>query len=138
MKPDPNTIKSTIASDNGESVAYIDDFEGTKRIIPVGINYSGWKDISPPAELPTNPALSFSELMNYKGKSFWFSPQPPNVTVQDIWGDRKKVSRSDQQVASMDYVYIPDTPAAYNYAPTLKIDQNKNWGGIMRLLSSTA
>lgn len=138
MKPDPNTIKSTIPSDNGESVAYIDDFEGTKRLIPVGVNYSGWKDISPPAELPTNPTLSFAELMNYKGKSFWFSPQPANVTVQDIWGDRKKVSRQDLQVASMEYVYIPDTPSAYNYTPTLKVDMKKNWGGIMRLLSSTA
>ena len=51
MSPDPNTKKSTIAEDLGESIAYIDDFEGAKRIIPVGVNYTGWKDLSVPEGL---------------------------------------------------------------------------------------
>ncbi len=34
MLPDPNTKKSTIVSDNGEGIAYIDDFEGARRSIP--------------------------------------------------------------------------------------------------------
>ena len=55
MSPDPNTKKSTIASDDGKSIAYIDDFEGAKRIIPVGVGYTGWKDTSPPEELPLHP-----------------------------------------------------------------------------------
>ena len=51
MSPDPNTKKSTISQDNGESIAYIDDFEGAKRIIPIGVNYTGWKDLSVPENL---------------------------------------------------------------------------------------
>jgi cell surface protein SprA len=51
MSPDPNTKKSTIAEDGGESIAYIDDFEGAKRTIPVGVNYTGWKDLSVPENL---------------------------------------------------------------------------------------
>ena len=55
IDPDPNTKKSTILSDNGNSIAYIDDFEGAKRIIPVGVSYTAWKDLSPPEKLPTLP-----------------------------------------------------------------------------------
>jgi cell surface protein SprA len=137
MKPDPNTKKSTIPTDNGESVAYVDDFEGSKRIIPIGVNYTAWKDLSPPVEMLNHLNLTPRELINYKAKSFWFTFQPPQVSVHDIWGDRKQVARSDQQVPVLDFVYIPDTPGTYNYYPTLQ-DPTKNWGGMMTLLSSTA
>ena len=51
MIPDPNTKKSSIPADSGKSIAYVDDFEGAKRLIPIGINYTGWKDLSVPGEL---------------------------------------------------------------------------------------
>ena len=137
MNPDPNTKKSTISSDQGSSIAYIDDFEGAKRIIPVGVSYTAWKDLSPPERLPTQPSLTDQALMDYKAKSFWFTATPSNVRVQDIWGSRKRVSKQDDNVTVMDYVFLPDTLGTYNYTPTLQ-DRNKNWGGIMKLLSSTA
>jgi hypothetical protein len=40
IDPDPNTKKSTILSDGGKSIAYIDDFEGTKKTIPIGVSYT--------------------------------------------------------------------------------------------------
>ena len=139
IKPDPNTIKSTIPDDNGESIAYIDDFEGAKKIIPIGVNYTAWKDISPPVGLKNLPSnITPQKLMAYKGKAFWFSVIPPDVTVQDIWGDRKKVATQDQQVSVLDFVFIPDTPGTYNYYPDLKTDKTKDWGGMMQQLSSTA
>jgi hypothetical protein len=139
IKPDPNTIKSTIPDDNGESIAYIDDFEGSKTIIPIGINYTSWKDISPPAGLTNLPiGITPRDMMDYKGKAFWFSITPPDVSVQEIWGSRKKVATQDQQVSVLDFVFIPDTPGAYNYWPDLKTDKSKDWGGMMQELSSTA
>jgi cell surface protein SprA len=137
INPDPNTKKSTIVSDQGKSIAYIDDFEGAKRIIPVGVSYTAWKDLSPPEALPTSPTLTDQELMDYKAKSFWFTATPSNVTVEQIWGDRKQVAKQDENVTVMDYVFVPDTFGTYNYFPTLE-DPSKNWGGIMKLLSSTA
>lgn len=137
INPDPNTKKSTITSDKQKSIAYIDDFEGAKRIIPVGVSYTAWKDLSPPEQLPTSPALPDTSLMNYKAKSFWFTATPSNVRVQDIWGSRKRVAKQDDNVTVMDYVFLPDTQGTYNYTPALQ-DRNKNWGGIMKLLSSTA
>ena len=135
MNPDPNTKKSTIASDNGASIAYIDDFEGTKRTIPVGIAYTGWKDLSPPELLPMLRDTLPQAMMKYKAKSFWFT-ETSSVNVNDIW-PQKKVARSDQLISIMDYVYMPDTPGTYNIYPNLS-NKERNWGGMMKVLSSSA
>ncbi|HQJ47350.1 MAG TPA: cell surface protein SprA, partial [Ignavibacteriaceae bacterium] len=137
IDPDPNTKKSTILSDKGKSIAYIDDFEGTKKTIPIGVSYTAWKDLSPPDSLIYNPGLTKKDLMDFKGKSFWFTETPSNVTVDDIYYGRKQVARSDQQVTVMDFVFLPDTPGTYNYSPQLQ-PRNRSWGGIMKVLSSTA
>jgi len=141
MNPDPNTKKSTINSDQGKSIAYIDDFEGSKRIIPVGVSYTSWKDLSIPNELQKLSGLSTpndSTTMTFKGKSYWFNRLPSDVKVNKIW-PQKKVARGDEQVTVLDYVFLPDTPGTYN--PMRSISSNpKNlaWGGMMKPLSSTA
>lgn len=137
IDPDPNTKKSTIASDKGKSIAYIDDFEGTKKTIPIGVSYTAWKDLSPPDSLIYHSGITKKKLMDYKGKSFWFTETPSNVTVDDIYFGKKQVARSDQQVTVMDFVFLPDTPGTYNYFPQLQ-QRNRSWGGIMKILSSTA
>ncbi len=138
INPDPNTKKSTITTDQSKSIAYIDDFEGAKRIIPVGISYTGWKDLSPPNLLPfLSDTLSSQELMSYKSKSWWYTITPGNVNVNDIWPNRQ-AGKQDQQVTVMDYVYRPDTPGTYNTNPLIYDNPAQNWGGIMKLLSSTA
>jgi len=137
IDPDPNTKKSTVLSDGGKSIAYIDDFEGAKRIIPIGVAYTSWRDLSPPDSLTFLPGLSRQEKMDHKGKTFWFTRTPSDVTVEQIYGDRKKVARSDQQVTVMDYVFLPDSPGTYNGTPELS-DPTKSWGGNMKVLSSTA
>ena len=139
INPDPNTKKSTIASDQGKSIAYIDDFEGAKRIIPVGVAYTAWRDLSPPGRLNLLEGLSSVELMDYKAKSFWFTETPSNVIVSDLYGDRKKVAAADQQITVMDYVFLPDTPGTYNYYQGgISPRKDSTWGGIMKPLSSTA
>ena len=137
MIPDPNTKKSTIPSDGGKSIAYIDDFEGSKKSIPIGVKYTGWKDLSVPNELNIIGSQQRSSQMGYKGKSFWFTVSPSDVVVDDIYAGRKEVARSEQQIPVLDYVFLPDTPGSYNSDPTLQ-DKQLNWGGMQRLLSSTA
>ncbi|MGE5435726.1 MAG: cell surface protein SprA [Syntrophothermus sp.] len=138
MDPDPNTKKSTISSDKEKSIAYIDDFEGSKKIIPIGVSYTVWKDVSIPDRLPYLPdSLTALQRMDFKAKSFWFTQTPANVKVTDIW-PQKKVAKADENITVMDYVYIPDTPGTYNYTPRLHENPRENWGGMMKLLSSTA
>ncbi|MFZ0455932.1 MAG: cell surface protein SprA [Ignavibacteriaceae bacterium] len=151
MNPDPNTKKSTIASDNGASIAYIDDFEGSKRTIPLGVSYTGWHDLSPPEKLPLLMDTSAAAMMKYKSESFWYT-ETSTVNVNDVW-PLKKVAKSDQLISVLDYVYRPGIPGTYSgyhgkdskgndtwgeipdYAKTNK---KMNWGGMMKLLSSTA
>ncbi len=137
INPDPNTKKSTISSDGGKSIAYIDDFEGAKKIIPIGIHYTGWRDLSIPNNLPVIGNLDKSEQMRYKAKSYWYSITPSGVTVKDIWGNRKKAAREEDRVAVLDYVFNPEDRGTYNYDPLLG-DPSLLWGGMMRPLSSTA
>ncbi len=137
MNPNPNTKLSTVSSDNGNNVAYIDDFEGSKRIIPIGISYTGWKDISVPAYLdPSIETLADSIKLRNKAKAWWFNVLPSNVNVNSIW-PLKKVATSDQAVTVLDFVFRPDLPGMYNHSSELT-DKAKNWGGMMKLLSSTA
>jgi cell surface protein SprA len=137
INPDPNTKKSTVASDNGQSIAYIDDFESSKRTIPIGISYTSWKDLSVPDSLPLIGDLSKKEQMRYKGKSFWYNILPSRTYTTDIWPN-KQVSTKDKDVVVLDYYYMPDEKGMYNNNPDLVGNSDKAWGGMMKSLSSTA
>jgi len=139
MNPDPNTKKSTIESDNGKSIAYIDDFEASKTVLPIGISYTSWKDLSTPnklSRLTRIPSLPDSSTIRYKGKSWWFNILPSDVDVNVIWPD-KSVAKSDQQITVLDYVFNPVESGTYNYNPIIS-DPSLVYGGMMKTLSSTA
>ncbi len=147
INPDPNTKKSTIASDGGRSIAYIDDFEGSKKIIPLGMAYNSWRDISVPTKLPfisnlplfNNPREPQPQnaQMNYKAKSYWYNVTPSDVTVKEIYGDRKDATPDDNFITVLDYIFLPGEKGSYNWFPNIS-DRTKNWGGMMKFLSSTA
>jgi len=141
--PNPNTRTSPISSDGGKGVAYIDDFEGARQIIPLGVLYPGWKDASAPwyiKNLDTyTPVLDTSgrenistsedlyssgikadtEKMNYKGKACWFNVSPTDVTIPTIWGNRKSFAQGEGQVTSLDFFFHPELRGEFNYSMNL-------------------
>ena len=129
MLPDPNTKKSPIISDGGEGIAYIDDFEGAKRTISLGIPYSQWSLASPPDTLNT-----FS-----KGKFIWFNRLPTDVTVREIFPN-KQVGRDQQQINVLDFHYFPAVRGQFNYSPDLasSLTPQQNWAGVMKPISIAA
>lgn len=134
MNPDPNTKKSTIASDKGQSIAYIDDFEGSKKTIPIGVTYGSWKDISVPMGMP----LDYMPMMDYKGKAWWYNSRNNIVQVTKIW-PKKKVASGDENVTVMDFVFRPTLSGAYNYNKAPKDSANiPKWGGMMKRLSTSS
>ena len=138
MSPDPNTKKSTIPSDNNKSIAYVDDFEGAKKLIPLGIPYGSWHDISVPNDLPFIGQKTEMEQMAYKAKAYWYNRTPSDVTIKDIYGNRRVNNDPNAQlIQTLDFVFQPDQKGYYNWNPTLG-EKFKNWGGIMKVLSSTA
>jgi cell surface protein SprA len=141
INPDPNTKKSTISGDDGKSIAYIDDFEGSRKIIPIGANYGGWKDISFPRLTIDGSDKNDSTKLPYKAKVNWYNNvnSTAAVTVEDLYGKTKmqQTSTEDQKITAMDFWYRPGDGGYYNRHPKLS-DKSKLWGGIMRSLSSTA
>ncbi|MDD8017499.1 MAG: cell surface protein SprA [Bacteroidota bacterium] len=159
MSPDPNTKKSTIPDDNGKGIAYIDDFEGAKRIIPLGVSYGLWHDMSPP-EFQFNVGDSVNTFarqaykiiadttkIKSKAKTYWYN-LINSVRVNDIYGfdasgkPIKSVARGQEFVSVLDINYNPLARGAYNYSDSLRktllADPTKNWGGVERVVSSTA
>ena len=150
MSPNPNTKTSLIASDGGKGVAYIDDFEGAKRTIPLGDNYGQWHDLSVPAyidgvdPITGNPIPDTTKIFS-KAKTYWYNQLPySGVSVTDIW-PAKQVTQDQQNVTVLDVQYDPRTRGEYNYSMNLSRNfgsnapadtVKKNWGGMMKLVSS--
>jgi cell surface protein SprA len=132
---------STIPSDNGESVAYLDDFEGSRIFIPLQTAYSVWRLGSVPNVLPTNDAPTDSSMNQNRTKLAWYnlpitSLSPKTVRVDDIWPE-KSVAREDQRVTVLDLDYYPGRRGPFNYRPDLGV-QRRNWASIIRLLPPNA
>ncbi len=150
MNPDPNTKKSTIVNDNGKGIAYIDDFEGAKRIIPIGVGYGQWHDISAPKyQFNIDTSLLVPDLMKTysKAKAYWYNP-PNGIFIDDIYGrdangkSIKQVGRGQDRIQALTLDYDPQKRGAYNFSPnldsTLLREPRKNWAGIQKLVSLSA
>ncbi|MBN2029124.1 cell surface protein SprA [bacterium] len=122
--PNPNTLNSE-ATDDPDGVAYLDDFESSKRETPLGINYGGWRLSSPPT---THPDSAKNDYMYSKGRLIWYSPYG-GVPIQHIWPDREVTTNfggsTTQNVLTL------------QFSPNDTLDDKKNsWGGIQKALSS--
>ena len=139
--PDPNTRKSNIAQDQHKGIAYIDDFEGSRRTIPLGINRGIWHDASPPAYIASLDQAHDTIKMEYKAKLVWFNIQPSDVVIKDIWPNRETRAGQDF-VTVMNLLYRPTARGAFNYSLSLKdslfANPAKGWAGIQHLLGTTA
>jgi cell surface protein SprA len=147
MMPNPNTRTSPIQGDNGTGMAYIDDFEGAKVQIPIGVTWASWTDASPPYFSPTlddtvrlqsyrdnegllwlNPTdklvgtgliLADSSKIHSKAKASWYN-FPFEFTAQQIWDpNRKSIPRDQTQETVLDFHYKPSERGAYNYSMNL-------------------
>jgi hypothetical protein len=141
--PDPNTKRSPILGDNGASIAYLDDFEGARRTIPLGIAFSVWEPASPPRSLLSYFTVSDSSIKYAKAKLQWYnnSQNYEPVSSRDIWPNRS-VRRGQDLVTVLMMDYFPTLRGMYNYSPdlatTLLQNPAKNWSGVQRYISSTA
>ncbi len=140
MLPDPNTKKSTIAGDRGSGIAYIDDFEGARRTIPLGIGYATWKLASSPVYSYLGNIPETTKTFS-KGRLLWYNKLPSDVFITDIWPN-KSVRRGQEQVTVMNLDYFPRERGMNNYsmntASTLEADPKRNWAGVMKYLGAAA
>jgi len=141
MIPNANTSTSTIASDNGEAIAYIDDFEGARRTIPIGIEFSAWTQASPLAGNYFFPGLQDTAEMNSKAKLIWFNRLPTNVKLTDLYPQKAVgTNPANNQATVLDLQYFPKVRGQFNYSIDLEhtLTPRQNWNGIMKTLSVSA
>lgn len=135
MLPSAGTLDNLINIDNGQSVAYIDDFEsGAKRQIQLGINYTLWHHGSPPVD--EQLGTSVEERVANKGEFWWYNRTPANTLTTEIWPDRDVLNPSSTTTV-LDVLLDPAKRGIYNrnvgYEANPPLD--RAWGAIMRSLS---
>lgn len=144
MLPNPNTKTSAIPDDNGQGVAYIDDFEGAKRTITLPVNYQNWTLASVPESTAIDSiyhGTADSTKTDWKGWTYWFNDIPPTTQVTQIWPTRQVPANQNTQTV-MHIGFIDTVRGQYNRAHNLDTTIYKNpqlaWGGLMNVLGGNA
>jgi len=121
--PNPNTLNNKkTGDDNG--VAYIDDFEGAKRLVPLGVMRRNWRQASPP--LIDSLVVDQQQDIAKRGNLVWYNPYAQE-RIQDIWPNREVTTNyggtTRTHIMTFDFIPEPDgTP-------------EDSWGSVQRALS---
>jgi hypothetical protein len=147
--PDPNTKKSQIPSDNGESVSYIDDFEGAKKVISLGLSPLSWTVASIPKDstllnpFPNNNTQFDTLISLHRCKMTWYNLINA-VNVHDVYPNRQIGSNQSQTLTPLELDIYPFNPGMYTYADSSTfVDPNKygppdkKWAGIFKYLNTS-
>lgn len=115
--PNPNSLENSRTGDfNG--LAYLDDFEGARRAIPLGMSRRQWSVSS----VPLDPNID-----SRRGRIRWYNPQTRDqVPVKEVFPEREVNSQVANTLQSMWVSFDPD---ATNGEPA-----ERSWGGFMRYL----
>ena len=137
MLPDPNTRKSPIPSDNGEGIAYIDDFEGRAERSPsASAIRSGPSPVRPADSLPRGTPTALPPMRSIprrirKAKIVWFNRLPTDVRLTDVYPRKQPGRRANDQITVMDLHYFPRTAGQFNYSPDLAARSRRPRTGVV-------
>jgi hypothetical protein len=131
--PNPNTQDYDETGDN-DGVAYIDDFEGSKRMTTLGIRYSTWTHASAPRKflnyddfggVRDSVIKADTTSDKYRGNLIWYNPYN-QVHINDIWPE-KDVNTQTGQTTDVLVLEASRKPGQ---------DPDSAWVGIMRSTAS--
>ncbi len=121
--PNPNTSVNKNLGDVG--LAYIDDFEGSRREAQLSIIRGAWGPASAPVD-GTNRGN------RERAFTYWYNPYNRILTKQ-IWPNKETSAQAQNDVTDILVLnVIPDSSFAYREGAA----PGDAWGGIMRALSS--
>jgi len=121
--PNPNSLNNSKTGDN-DGVAYVDDFESSKRTTTLGIRYRNWTTASAPSRLPNiDPEndLDLEEVDNARRKIAWFNPYSQTF-IKDIWPNRDVNQQTGQTTDVLGIDIGQDSD----------VKNDSSWAGIMR------
>ncbi len=122
--PNPNTLNNSKTGDNN-GVAYIDDFNGASRTVPLGTQRRNWK----PAAIPSASASqdTIRHYIENQGFIVWYNPMQ-GVHKQDIWPERE-VSNNFQETTTL-------YPLVMDFYPNPGSGSGESWAAVQRALST--
>ena len=121
--PNPNTQSSEV--DDG-GVAYIDDFEGSKKTTTLTIFRRNWTKSSPP------PGYKRKD----RGFLYWYNPRR-QVYTKSIWPEKETSVRSQNNTTDILQVTLDPRRVVGDQDPRQPGVADSVWGGIMRALPSS-
>jgi cell surface protein SprA len=145
--PNPNTIDSKIPPENRipgdkDGVAFIDDFEATKRTTSLGVNRRGWVMSSVPEALLNDPRtpqppdnlgrLRERGALARRGTLLWYNPYR-GIATQSIYPNKTddQIDAGNATTQVLTLVFAPQD----SLAGQSNLSAADSWGGIMRALS---
>ncbi len=152
--PEPNKRESSVASDNGEPVVYIDDFESAQRPQSLGQNFSLWSHSSAPVDNTLGEDAQERNL--YRGKLYWWQYFIARTPAIEVYPDQQ-TQQGNRNIRVLNLIFEPNERGIYNNNPEFldrfnaEIGQGydsvtvaqfhqenaeKKWGGMQRLVSS--
>ncbi|MFN8365725.1 MAG: cell surface protein SprA [Candidatus Kapaibacterium sp.] len=150
--PTPNKRISDVPTDNGQAVAYIDDFESAQRSISLGLSATQWTHAAVPVDSTISPDDSIRGT--YRGKNSWWQYFIGRIPSTDPYPNRQTI-QGRSNISGFYIDFNPDLRGLYNHninfldslSPkwdSVKVDpwakrpenREKIWGGFQRLLSS--
>ena len=150
----PNSPKS--ADFQGETTAYLDDFEGAQALIDIRAPLN-WILASPPVEFlegRTDISVGFerAKMAWYSIDPIFYTSQRPSslsdddislnttrrVAINEIFAETDLVQGQTQVQTTLDVAYYPEQKGPYNANPNFEAEApGDKWAGIMRSLNST-
>jgi len=98
--PNPNSISNSETGDP-DGVAFIDDFEGSKRTTSPSIQRRFWKAASAPLKYNAQDSI-FTDPFSQRnrGKLYWYNPYVP-VRTKDIWPNQSTSLRAGNETTDV-------------------------------------
>ncbi len=128
--PNPNTMNNSLGE---QGVAYLDDFEGTKRVNYIGVYRKSWKKGSGPITINefTRDTVNYKYKEPQRAKLIWYNPvesERPKIT--DIFPNREVSERTGSNRANiLTMQLISDSHKQFS--------PDSSWGSIMKWMTQS-
>lgn len=117
--PNPNSVTNSATGD-GNGLAYIDDFEGSKRSNSPSVRHERWE----PSSAPINITTGLSYRQKNRAKMYWYSPFTKYPT-KSIWPNQSTSIQANDQTVDILILKYKTLPHQNG------VDRDSIWAGII-------
>ncbi|MBL7973580.1 MAG: cell surface protein SprA, partial [Candidatus Kapabacteria bacterium] len=125
--PTPNKRISDVPTDNGQAVAYIDDFESAQRSISLGLSATQWTHAAVPVDSTISPDDSIRGT--YRGKNSWWQYFIGRIPSTDPYPNRQTI-QGRSNISGFYIDFNPDIRGLYNHNVNFLDSLSPKWDSV--------